>query len=50
MKKLYNEILGDIENLKVYQNFNRFALDFNIFDPFCYIENLNEERLKLFSF
>ena len=46
MKKLYNEILGDIENLKVYQNVNRFVSDFNIFDPFCYIENLNEERLN----
>ena len=37
--------MGDIENLKVYQNVNRFVSDFNIFDPFCYIENLNKERL-----
>ena len=46
MKKLYNENLGDIENLKVYQNVNQFVSDFNNFDPFCYIENLNEEQLN----
>ena len=51
MKKSCNEILGDIENLKVYQNVNHFVSDFNIFDPFCYKENLNEERLNhLFFF
>ena len=50
MKKIYNEILGDIENLKVYQNVNHFVSDFNIFDPFCYKENLNEERLNHLSF
>ena len=44
MKKLYNELLGDIENLKVYQNVNRFVSDFDIFDPFCYIENLIEKQ------
>ena len=46
MKKLYNEILGDTENLKVYQNVKRFLSGFNIFDPFCNIKNLNEERLN----
>ena len=46
IKKLYNEILGDVENLKVYQNVNQFVSDFNIFDPFCYVENLYEEQLN----
>ena len=50
MKKSYNEILGDIENLKVYQNVNHFVSDSNIFDPFCYKENSNEERLNHLSF
>ena len=46
LKLFYNEILGDITVLKAYQNVNRFASDFNIFDSLCYITNLNEEWLN----
>lgn len=43
-KSLYNEILADVEVLKVYKNVNHFASNFDVFDAICFIERLIEER------
>ena len=53
MKALYNEILADVEVLKLYKNVNHFASNYEVFYPACFIEKLTEERrreLKEFLF
>ena len=43
MKALYNEILADVEVLKLYKNINNFASNY-LFYPACFIEKLTKER------
>ena len=53
MKVLYNEILADVEVLKLYKNVNNLASNYDVFYPACFTKKLTEERrreLKEFLF
>ena len=53
MEALGNEILVDVEVLKLYKNVNHFASNYDVFYPAYFIEKLTKERrreLKEFLF